>query len=64
MYGRSNMETHITICKIDSHGEFAVWKLRKLKEGLCINLEVWDGEGDGRKVKIGGDICIHMADSC
>ena len=27
--------------------EFAVW-LGKLKQGLCINLEGWDGEGDGR----------------
>ena len=50
------------ICKIDSRGEFAVC-LRKLKQGLCINLEVWGGEGDGRKVKKGG-ICIPMADSC
>ena len=47
MYGKSNMETYITICKIDSQWEFAVW-LRKLKQGLCINLEGWDGEGDGR----------------
>ena len=37
MYGESNMETYITICKIDSPREFAVW-LRKLKQGLCINL--------------------------
>ena len=36
MYGKSNMETYITICKIDSQGEFAVW-LRKFKQGLCIN---------------------------
>ena len=49
MYGKSNMETYITICKIDSQWEFAVW-LRKLKQGLCINLEGWDGEGDGRDV--------------
>ena len=35
MYGKSNMETYITICKIDSQWEFAVW-LRKLKQGLCI----------------------------
>ena len=35
---RVNMETYITVCKIDSHGEFAIW-LRKLKQGLCINLE-------------------------
>ena len=41
MYEKSNMETYITICKIDSQGEFAVW-LRKLKQGLCIYLEGWD----------------------
>ena len=57
------METYITICKIGSQWEFAEW-LRKLKQGLCINLEKWDGEGDGRKVQKGGDICIPMADSC
>ena len=63
MCGKSNMETYITICKIDSQQEFAVW-LRKLKQGLCINLEGWDAEGDGREVQKGGDICIPMADSC
>ena len=59
----SNMETYITICKTDSQPEFAVW-LRKLKQGFCINLEVWDGERDGREFQTGGDICIPMADSC
>ena len=58
MYGKSNMESYITICKIDSQWEFAVW-LRKLKQGLCINLE-----GDGRELQKGEDICIPMADSC
>ena len=24
----------------------------------------WGGEGDGREVQEGGDICIPMADSC
>ena len=38
--------------------------LRKLKQGLGINLEGWDGEGDGREVQKGGDICTPMADSC
>ena len=38
--------------------------LRKLKQVLCINLEGWDGEGDGWEVQKGGDICISMADSC
>ena len=56
MYAKTNTETYITICKIDSQREFAVW-LRKLKQGLFINLEGWDGEGNG-------DICIAMADSC
>ena len=46
-----------------SEWEFAVW-LRKLKQGLCINLEGWDGAGDGREVQKGGDICIPTADSC
>ena len=63
MYGKSNMETYITICKIDSPREFAVW-LRKLKQGLCINPEEWDGEGDEREVQKGGDICTSMADAC
>ena len=42
MFGKSNMETYITISKIDSQREFAIW-LRKLKQGLCINLEGWMG---------------------
>ena len=63
MYGKSNMETYITICKIDSQREFAVY-LRDLKQGLCTNLEGWDGEGDEREVQEGGDICILMPDSC
>ena len=57
------METNITICKIDSQWEFAVC-LRELKQGLCINLEDWDGDGDGREVQEGEAICIPMADSC
>ena len=60
MYGKNNMETYITICKIDSQQEFAVW-LRKLKQGLCINLEGWDREEDGRAVLKGGHIwLIHV----
>ena len=62
MYGNSNMETYITICKIDSQREFDEW-LRKLKQGLCISLEGWDGERDGREFQKGGDICIPVADS-
>ena len=56
------METYITMCKRDSQRAFAVW-FRKLKQGLCTNLEGWHGEGDGREVQKGGDICTPMADS-
>ena len=61
MCEKSNMETYITIYKIDSQWEFAA-RLRKLKQGLCIHLERWDGEGDGREVQKEGDICISIAD--
>ena len=63
MYGKNNMETYISICKIESQQEFAVW-LSKLTQGLCVNLEGWNGEGDGREVQRGGDICIPVAESC
>ena len=56
MDGESNMGTYITICKIDSQREFAVW-LRELKQGHCINLEGWDGERMGGRFKKEG---IHV----
>ena len=59
MYGKSNMETYKTVCKTDSQQEFAVW-LRKLKQELCINQEGQDGEGHGREVEKGKDICIML----
>ena len=59
----SNMETSITMCKIDSQREFAIC-LMKLKQGLCINLEGWDEEGGGREVQKGGAVCIPMDSSC
>ena len=37
---------------------------QETQTGLCINLEEWDREGDGREVQKGGDICIPLADSC
>ena len=55
------METYITICKIDSQQEFAIW-LRKLNQELCISLEGWDGERDAKEVQKGGDICTLMVD--
>ena len=37
---------------------------QELKKGFYNNLEGWNGEGDGREVQEGGDICIPKADSC
>ena len=58
MYGKSSMETYITIYKIESKWEFAVC-LGKRKQWLCINLEGWDGERDGREVQKGG-VCVYL----
>ena len=63
MYGESNMEIYITVCKIDSQWEFAVC-LREHKQGLRDSLEGWHGEGDGREVQKGVDTCTPMADLC
>ena len=56
MNGKSNVETYITMCKIDSQGKFAIW-LRKFLDGR-------DREEDGRVFQKGGDICylwlIHV----
>ena len=55
-------ETYIAIHKIAN--ENLLYVSEKLKQGLSINLEGWDGEADGREVQKEGDICIPMADSC
>ena len=63
MDGKSNMETYSSICKIDSHWEFAL-SLRELKKGLFNNLEGQDGEGDWKGVWVGGDMGVPKTDSC
>ena len=55
MHEKNNTETYITICKIDSQREIAVEK-RKLKQGLCINVEGW--EMGGRFKREG--ICVYL----
>ena len=52
------METYITMCKIESQWEFAVW-LRKPKQGLCINLEGRMGQEMGGRLKREG-ICVYL----
>ena len=60
MYGKSNMEAYIAICEIDSQWEIAVMS-QEIQTGA---LQQPRGEGDGREVQKGGDICIPMAGSC
>ena len=55
------MEPYITICKIDSQREFAIW-LRKLKGSLSTYRGGMGREMGGR-FKREGDICIPMVDS-
>ena len=37
---------------------------QEIQTVICVNLEGWNGEGDGRDVQKGGDICLPMAGSC
>ena len=47
VYGKNNMETYVTLCKIDSQQEFAVW-LRKQTGALYYPRGVgWDGRWEG-----------------
>ena len=60
MYEQSNMETYITMCKIDSQREFAQGtQIGTLYQPRGVG---W-GE-NGREVQKGGEICISMIDSC
>ena len=68
MYGKSNMETYITICKIHSQQGICC-EAQETQTGPLINLERWDGKGDGRGKEMGWKfkregMCIPMADSC
>ena len=45
MYEKSNMETYITICKIGNGNLLCV---SGNLNGLCINLEGWEGGSKGR----------------
>ena len=54
MYGKSNMETYITIWKIDSQGEFAVWLAQETQTGARYQSRGvgwggrWEGGSKGR----------------
>ena len=58
MYGKNNMETYITICKL---GIYCI--AQETQTGALYQSRGVDGEGDGREVQKGGDIRIPVADS-
>ena len=63
MYGKSNTETYITICKIDSQQEFAIW-LRNSNRGSVSTSRGGMGREMGGKFKREGRyISTPMADS-
>ena len=59
-YGKSDMETYITIYKT-AKGNLLYGSGNSNRGSVSIQR---GGEGDGREVQKGGDICIPMADSC
>ena len=60
MYGKSNMKTYITICKIDIANGNLLYGSGNSSGALYQPR----GEGYGREVQKGGAICIPMAASC
>ena len=64
MIWEKSIETHtLPYVKWIAKGSL-LYEAGNLELVLCDNLAGWDGEGGGRKVQEGGDICISMADSC
>ena len=63
MYGKSNMETYITICKMGICCMAQETQTEALYQSRGVG---WGGrwEAGGREFQKGGDICIPMADSC
>ena len=61
MYGKSNMETYITICKIVNRNLLLA---QETQTGALHQPRGVGWAGDGSEVKEGGHICIPMADSC
>ena len=62
LYGESNMETYITICKQIANGNLLY--VSGTQTGALCQAEGWDAEGDGKEIQEGGNMGVPMADSC
>ena len=58
----SSIGTHTTMCEVAASGEAGV-QHRELSSVPCDDLERWDA-GVGEEAWEGGNICVHIADSC
>jgi len=63
MYGKHNMETHTTVCKIDSQPEFCSMA-EETRTGALYQPRGVGWLGRRREVQKGVDTCTPMADSC
>ena len=63
MYGKSNMETYITICKMIANRNL-LYGSGNSNRGSVSTQRGGMGQEDGRKVQKGGNIHIPMADLC
>ena len=62
MYGESNIETYITICKKIANRSL-LYGSENSNRGSVSTYRGGMG-GDGREVQKAGDICITLADLC
>ena len=62
MYGKSNMETYITVCKQIASGICCM--AQETQTGALYLPRGVGWGGDRREAQKGGGMCIPMADSC
>ena len=61
--GENSIETYTIQYAIQIASSNLLYDAGNPKLTLCDNIEGWDGEGGGREVQEGEDICIHVASS-
>ena len=60
MYGKSDMETYITVCKIDNQREFAVWLVAQVVKNLPAVQESWV-QSLGQEDPLGKEMATHSS---
>ena len=60
MYGKSDMETYITVCKIDNQRDFAVWLIAQVVKNLSAVQETWV-QSLGQEDPLGKEMATHSS---